>query len=36
MNINEFSDGYLNELLDKLSQKKIKLYFFLVVLTLTC
>ena len=30
MNINEFNDDYLNDL------KKIKLYFFLVMLTSTC
>ena len=35
MNINEFSDDYLNELLDKLS-KENKTIFFLVILTLTC
>ena len=34
MNINEFNDDYLNELLDKLC-KEIKLYFFLVILTST-
>ena len=33
--MNEFSDDYLNELLDKLS-KKIKIYFFSVILTLAC
>ena len=35
MNINEFNNDHLNELLDKLSKENKKLYFFLVTLTLT-
>ena len=35
MNINELTEDFLNELLDKLSKEK-KLCFFWVILVLTC